>query len=76
MLWMSLEGDIVGEPRYDRHPYLRLDAEVPEQRIEIFEGTMWQGKGRSGRIGTWDLSEITDDRITRQLVDIARRSVS
>ena len=27
-LWMSLLGEIEGTPREDRHPYLRLDANV------------------------------------------------
>lgn len=78
MLWMSLEGDIVGEPRYDRHPYLQLDAEVAKREVEVSEGTMWQGarKGHSGRIGGWQLSEITGERITRKLLDVARHSAT
>lgn len=53
VLWMSLEGELAGEPRADRHPYLQLDAEVSKQQVEVSEGTMWHGaRGRhSGRIG-------------------------
>jgi hypothetical protein len=76
ILWMSLEGDVVGEPRPDRLPYLKLEAIVDGKEIRLSEGDMWHGGGgnRSGRIGTWQISDLTRDRIIGELLDIARRA--
>jgi hypothetical protein len=75
ILWMSLAGEIVGTPREDRHPYLRLDADVGKRSVTVSEGDMWQGRsGRSGRIGEWQLPEITPARVTGEVLDILRRS--
>ena len=56
-LWMSLEGEIVGAPRQDRHPYLQFDAVIERRKVRVSEGDMWRGGGshRSGPIGLWDL---------------------
>jgi hypothetical protein len=37
---------------------------------------MWRGAGgnRSGPTGTWKLSEITKDGVTKELLAIARRA--
>jgi hypothetical protein len=73
-LWMSLQGDVVGSPRPDRHAYLQLDASVVARQIAVSEGDMWRGRaGRSGRVGTWQLREVTYDRIIQELVAILRR---
>ena len=76
ILWMSLEGPIAGEPRPDRDPYLQLEAEVVGHEIHVFEGDMWRGGGgnRSGRVGTWQLSDLTNDRVVGELLEIAQRS--
>jgi hypothetical protein len=76
ILWMSLEGGIVGEPRVDREPYLQLEANVAGRNIEVTEGDMWRGAGgkRSGPVGHWQLSELTKDRVIQELLAIARRS--
>lgn len=76
VLWMSLEGPIAGEPRADREPYLKLEANVPGRNVEISEGDIWRGAGgkRSGPVGTWELSEATGDRVVRELLAIARRA--
>lgn len=78
VLWMSLEGEIVGDPRSDRHPYLQLEADTTAHEVHIFEGDMWRGggKGHSGRIGTWQLPEVTRDRVIAELLAIAQRSAS
>ncbi len=47
VLWMSLEGDIIGAPRQDLNPYLQLDADVAHRRIDVWEGDMWQKQGTS-----------------------------
>ena len=41
-LWMSLQGEISGAPRLDRHPYLQLDADVENRMIRLTEGDGWQ----------------------------------
>ncbi len=78
ILWMSLQGDIVGEPRPDREPYLQFEADGERRDVQVSEGDMWRGAGgkRSGRVGRWALSELTRDRITDELLAIARRAVS
>ena len=76
ILWMSLEGGIVGEPRADREPYLQLEANVAGRDIEVSEGDMWRGAGgkRSGPVGNWQLFELTKDRVIQELLAIASRS--
>lgn len=77
-LWMSLEGEMTGPGREDRHPYLRLDADAAQGRVQVAEGDMWQGGGThsSGRTATWLLSEITSDRLQHTIIDILRRSAT
>jgi hypothetical protein len=77
-LWMSLSGEIAGSPRQDRHPYLQLDADVDKRVVTVSEGDMWEGHGgsRSGRIGEWQLSEITAALVTQEALAILRRSLS
>jgi hypothetical protein len=76
-LWMSLEGE-VGVPRLDRHPYLLLEAEVQARKVQVDEGDMWRGAGgnSSGRVGKWDVSELTRDRVLRELLAIVQRAVN
>lgn len=75
-LWMSLEGEISGSPRPDRHPYLQLDADVDKRTVSVSEGDMWQGSGgnRSGRTAEWPLSEITPQLVTAEAIAILRRA--
>lgn len=75
-LWMSLQGEIRGSPRVDRHPYLQLDADMKERNTRVSEGDMWggNGSGRSGRTSSWELADIDYDRILRELVAIIARS--
>jgi hypothetical protein len=76
-LWMSLKDKIVGEPRLDRYPYLLFEADVESQKIKVDEGDMWRGAGGnfSGRVGVWEVTELTHDRVTKELLSIARRAV-
>jgi len=75
-LWMSLEGPLVGNPRPDRDPYLQLDADVNAREVQLSEGDMWQGAGggHSGRMGEWQLSELTGARVSEELLGILRRA--
>jgi hypothetical protein len=75
-LWMSLKGPITGEPRLDRHPYLQFEADVEKRKVQVDEGDMWRGAGghSSGRAGEWDVVELTPDRVTRELLAVARRA--
>jgi len=76
ILWMSLEGEIVGTPRLDRHPYLQLDADVAKRAVTVSEGDMWAGHGgnRSGPVTEWQLSEISTTKVTEEILAILRRS--
>jgi hypothetical protein len=75
-LWMSLKDKIVGDPRPDRHPYLLLEADVETQKVQVDEGDMWQGAGGnfSGPVGVWEVTELTHDRVTKELLSIAHRA--
>lgn len=77
-LWMSLRGEIPGPGREDRYPYLRLDADASRGCVQVREGDMWQGGGtnKSGRAGTWQLSDVSRDLVERTIVDILRRSAA
>ena len=74
-LWMSLKGE-VGVPRLDRFPYLQLEANVETLKIQVDEGDMWRGAGgnTSGPVGTWDVVDLTRQRVTEELLAIAGRS--
>ena len=69
-LWMSLKDQIAEEPRLDRYPYLLLEADVESRTIQVDEGNMWRGAGGnfSGRVGAWELTELTHERIAKELV--------
>ncbi len=75
-LWMSLKGEIVGEPRLDRYPYLLLEADVEGRKVQVYEGDMWRGAGgnTSRRVGAWEVSDLTRQRVTEALLAIARRA--
>jgi hypothetical protein len=75
-LWMSLKGEIVDEPRLDRYPYLLFEADVEARKVQVDEGDMWRGAGgnTSRRVGAWDVSELTRQRVTEALLEIARRA--
>ena len=76
-LWMSLKDQISREPRLDRYPYLLLEADVSSRTVQVDEGNMWRGAGGnfSGRFGTWELTELTHDRIAKELVAICSQAV-
>jgi hypothetical protein len=78
VLWLSLDGPLVGIPREDRNPYLQLEADVAEQRVQVDEGDAWHGGGggRSGRVATWTLDQVTTERITTEIVAVARRAAA
>ena len=75
-LWMSLMDKIVGEPRPDRYPYLLLKADAQSRRVQVDEGDMWRGAGGyfSGRVGAWETTELTRERVTEELLAIAHRA--
>lgn len=73
-LWMSLSGELIGRPRQDQHPYLQLDFDMAQQRVNVAEGDMWKGHGTSGPAETWIASEITVDMVTQSLLGILRRA--
>jgi hypothetical protein len=75
-LWMSLKGEITGEPRLDRHPYLQLEADVDRRKVQVDEGDMWRGSGghSSGRVAAWEVGELTRERVINELLAVARRA--
>ncbi len=76
ILWISLEGEIVGAPRADLEPYLELEADVEHRAIQVSEGDMWRKAGgkRSGHIGSWQMSDLTREHVIDELLAIARRA--
>ena len=74
VLWMSLEGDIIGAPRQDLNPYLQLDADVAHRRIDVWEGDMWQKQGTSRSTAPWQLNEVSTKSVTERVVAILERA--
>jgi hypothetical protein len=74
VLWMSLQGEIIGAPRQDLNPYLQLDADVAHRWIDVWEGDMWQKQGTSRAIAPWQLNEISTKSVTERVVGILERA--
>lgn len=74
ILWMSMEGVIVGFPRQDLNPFLRLDANVVHRRIDVWEGDMVEKQGTSRASSPLALSDVTSDNVMERIVDILRRA--
>jgi hypothetical protein len=77
-LWMSLLGEIKGTPREDRHPYLRLDADVDKRCVEVWEGDLWRNRhgGTSRKVAEWTLQEMDGTHVKREAIEILRRSAA
>jgi hypothetical protein len=76
-LWMSLEGDIVGKPRRDTCPHLRIAADVTRREVHVSARDADDSSGGNGvRKYIWQLSDLTHDRITHELVSIVWRTVT
>jgi hypothetical protein len=71
---MSMEGEIAGSPRQDLNPFLQLDADLANRRIDVWEGDMVENQGTSRATSPWDLSEVTPDSVMERIVDILRRA--
>jgi hypothetical protein len=76
ILWMSLKGAISGTPRQDHTPYLQLDANVANRRVDVWEGDMWENQGTSRATLPWKLSEISPEKVTERIVGILERAAS
>ena len=76
-LWMSLEGEVVAA-RPDHYPYLLFEADVDSRKVQVDEGDMWRGAGgnRSGRVGAWEVPELTRERVIKELLAIAQRAAA
>lgn len=77
-LWMSLEGEISGSPRQDRHPYFQLDADVETRRVRVSAGDMWEGRGshHSGPLGLWELTALTAETVVEEVLGVLRSAAS
>ena len=77
-LWMSLLGEIEGSPREDRHPYLRLEAEVEKRCVEVWEGDLWRNRpgGTSRKVAEWTPQEMDGTHMEREAIEILRRSAA
>lgn len=77
-LWMSLEGEITGTPRQDRHPYVQLDADTATKKVKVSEGDMWEGRGthHSGPLGLWELAALTAEAVIAEVLGTLRRAAS
>lgn len=75
-LWMSLEGEIEGEPHQDRNPYLQLDADVAHRQVAVWEGDMWMKEGVSRDTAPFKMDEITTESITERILGILQRAAT
>lgn len=74
--WISLSGDIVGRPRTNHNPFLQLDLDITQRRVHVTEGNVTQRRGTSGRVGSWNPAEITNDSVTEALVSVLRKAAT
>jgi hypothetical protein len=72
-LWMSMQGE-VANPRQDLNPFLQLDADVANRRIDVWEGDMVENQGTSRATSPWALSEVTPESIMDRIVGVLRRA--
>jgi hypothetical protein len=71
--WMSTQGE-VANPRQDLNPFLQLDADVANRRINVWEGDMVENQGTSRPTSPWVLSEVTRESTMERIVDVLRRA--
>jgi hypothetical protein len=74
-MWMSLDGDILDGPQPEQHPRLQFEADVTRTQVHISEsGTRSSaGSDNADLKLTWQLSEVTRDRVARELLAILQR---
>ncbi len=75
-LWMSLQGELTGSPRQDRHPYLQFDADTKTRKVKVSAGDMWEGGGShfSGPLGLRALNTVTSETVIQGALEILRRA--
>jgi hypothetical protein len=75
-MWMSLDGDILDGPQPEQHPHLQFEADITRTQVHISEsGTRSSAGPDNGDLKlTWQLSEVTRDRVARELLAILQRS--
>jgi hypothetical protein len=71
--WMSTQGE-VANPRQDLNPFLQLDADVANRRINVWEGDMVENQGTSRPTSPWVLSEVTRESTMERILDVLRRA--
>lgn len=76
VLWMSLDGPLVGEPRQDHNPFLQMDADPVHERVDLWEGDLVHREGVSRATGSWTLDQITAESVESRAVGILRRARS
>jgi hypothetical protein len=72
-LWMSMQGE-VANPRQDLNPFLQLDADATNRRINVWEGDMVENQGTSRATSPWTLFEVTPESIMDRIVGVLRRA--
>jgi len=75
-LWMSMDGELVDTPRQDENPFLRMDANVAQRRIDVWEGDMIDRQGTSAAVPPWTMGDVTARGVTLEIVAILQRAVS
>lgn len=74
VLWMSLDGPIVGSPRQDRNPYLHLDLDVDRREVRVWEGDKWLDRGASRATSPLALDDLTAAVATRRAIAVLQRA--
>ena len=75
-LWMCPQGNIAEPPRIDRYPYFRIDVDVPNRMLPVWEGDMWNGHGASRPCEPFTLQTLTTDEVANRAIDVMRRVVA
>ncbi len=72
------QGEMVGEPRLDPLPCLLFEADVQGRKVQVDGETCGEELAElaSGRVGSWEVSDLTRQRVTEELLAIARRAAN
>ena len=73
-MWLSLKDEIAGVPSPERHAYLCIEADAEMRNISVTTG-VGAPEGRRDRTMVWQLSDVTQAKVTTELTDIISRLV-
>jgi hypothetical protein len=74
-MWLSLQEEIIGTPSPERHACLSIEANADRRNISI-TSSFGSPEAREDQITTWQLADLTQENVTKELTEIIRRLVT